>query len=197
MKFYIIKQNSLWGDYGSILAHGMAAHLPRRDGLLRLERTAPFVSPLTLPGLGAIVVTQAAHERMERREIPGVSFLPVLKARIVEYHWEHWDRSLAAPVEYPEGGEPEGYILDRPHSPAFAEQLPEFWEVTLPQDASLKSVRVGRGAYDYFLDPSEWKGSPLFHPTGKLHILATEELKPFLEEIGGEWITFQEVTLTT
>ena len=142
MKFYIIKQNSLWGDYGSILAHGMAAHLPRR-------RPAPtgthraVCSAVDPPRTGAIVVTQAARERMERREIPGVSFLPVLKARIVEYHWEHWDRSLAAPVEYPEGGEPEGYILDRPHSPAFAEQLPEFWEVTLPQDASLKSVRVG------------------------------------------------------
>jgi hypothetical protein len=36
-----------WGDYGSILQHGMTAHLGRNpEGLAQLERTGPFIPPI-------------------------------------------------------------------------------------------------------------------------------------------------------
>src|SRR5262249_14925382 len=48
-----------WGDYGDILFHGMTAHLDRHDEMLQLERTGPYMPPITFPGIGDIVVTDA------------------------------------------------------------------------------------------------------------------------------------------
>ena len=48
-----------WGDYGLILIHGMSCHLPRENGLIQLERTGPFIPPMTIPGTGDVVLTQA------------------------------------------------------------------------------------------------------------------------------------------
>ena len=46
-----------WGDYGEMLQHGMTAHLHRREGMLSLERTGPYIPPITFPGLGDIILT--------------------------------------------------------------------------------------------------------------------------------------------
>ena len=56
MRFYRMSGRRLWGDYGSMLIGGMSGHLPRRDGLIQLERTGPFVPPMTFPGIGVVVV---------------------------------------------------------------------------------------------------------------------------------------------
>ena len=50
MNFYRVSSRSLWGDYGSILIKGMSRHLPRRDNLIQVERTGPFIPSITLPG---------------------------------------------------------------------------------------------------------------------------------------------------
>ena len=53
--------------------------------------------------------------------------------------WERWDRDASEPPEYPEGGEPEGYILDRPHDERTAEEMGPLWEVVL--DVGARVIR--------------------------------------------------------
>ncbi len=194
MRFYRIGGSRPWGDYGAILVHGMSRHLPRLDGLIRLERTGPFIPPITLPGIGDVVVTHKFRAAIERTGLAGLSFAPVIKTRIVEFRWELWDPSAPSPLELPESGEPEDYILARPHSPAVAERLGLLWELILPEGAQVDAVRVGRGVYEYRIDPATWCGAPLFRPTGKRHFMATEGGKQRLEETAGEWLVFQEAS---
>ena len=118
MNFYRVSSRSLWGDYGSILINGMSRHLPRKDNVIQLERTGPFIPPITLPGVLDIVVTSDIKSELEASSFTQLTFAPVVKVRIVEYHWEHWDLTSEKPAEYPETGEPENYILARPHSPS-------------------------------------------------------------------------------
>jgi len=192
MQFYTVKGSWPWGDYGSILVHGMSRHLRRVDGLIQLERTGPFIPPITLPGIGDIVVTDGFRGGLERSGLAGLSFARVDKARIVEYRWELWDRGADAPAEIPESGEPEDYLLARPHSPAVAEQIGPLWEVILPEGGKVDALRLGRGAYEYRIDPATWCGAPLFRATAKRHVMATEQAKRWLEESAGEWLKFQE-----
>src|ERR1700743_1057940 len=101
-----------WGDYREILQHGMTAHSPRIDGRLALERTGPYIPPITLPGF-SVVITDAARTLMVSSGLTGFTFLPVEKKLIVELHWEIWDLNDDEPAEYPASGEPEGYILGK------------------------------------------------------------------------------------
>src|SRR5262245_31791236 len=107
MRFYLVRGIRPWGDYGDILVHGMTGHLSRKEGPLRLEWTGPFIPPITLPGIGDVVVTDEFRAELERSGLGRFGFHPVIKARIVELHWEQWDRTSERPAERPEGGEPE------------------------------------------------------------------------------------------
>lgn len=69
-----------WGDYGHILQHGMCSHLSRTDDLLQLERTGPYIPPITLPGIGEVVLTSPARQLLESSKLTGFSFRPVKKA---------------------------------------------------------------------------------------------------------------------
>src|SRR5688500_10646007 len=125
-------RDTLWGDYGGILMHGMTSHLPRTsEGLLQLERTAPYVPPITFPGIGDIVVTGEFRQRLVSSGLTGLGFMPVQKTRIVRLEWEHWNRKAEEPKHYPHTGEPEDYILGRRHDPKLAEAIGELWEVIL------------------------------------------------------------------
>lgn len=108
--------------YGPISAVGIT-NLPQ--ALISFDRGIP---PITLPGLGDIVATSDFMKELDASNFTQLTFAPVLKARIVEYHWEQWDRASEKPAEYPETGEPEDYILARPHSEPIAEQLGDLWE---------------------------------------------------------------------
>jgi hypothetical protein len=112
MRFYRVSGRRLWGDYGEILIGGMSRHLPRRDDLIQLERTGPFIPPMTMPGIGDIVITSSLKDELEASNLAQLTFAPVLKARIVEYHWDQWDRTSQQPAEYPETGEPERLFPD-------------------------------------------------------------------------------------
>jgi hypothetical protein len=192
MKFYRVSSRRLWGDYGSILIKGMSRHLPRKDNLIQLERTGPFIPPITLPGIGNIVVTLDLKNELESSDFSQLTFAPVLKARIVEYHWEQWDLTSERPAEYPESGAPEDYILARPHSPSIAEQFGELWEVILPEDAEVEAIQIGRGVWEYRVNESTWRGLHLFRAKGKGHIIATEKAKSWLEDRAKEWLDFEE-----
>jgi hypothetical protein len=192
MKFYRVSGSRLWGDYGNILINGMSSHLPRKDGLLQLERSGPFLPPITLPGVGDLVVSSDFKDEFQRSGIAQVTFAPVVKAKIVDLRWEDWDRASPEPREIPTGGQPEDYIRLLPHSQAVAEQLGPLWEIVLPEDANVEAVRIGRGVWKFRLDPSTWPEASLFRATGKRHVIAVEEVKCWLESRAGKWLEFEE-----
>lgn len=195
MRFFRVRGPNLWGDYGDILIGGMSAHLPRRDGLIQLERTGPFVPPIFFPEIGDVIVADTFRTKLERHIPTGLSFQPVLKARIVEYLWHLWDRSSPEPAEYPEDGEPESYILARPHSALTADQLGPLWELLLSEDSETETVKVGRGVFEFRIRRSSWHGTLFFRPSGKRHVVATELMKAWLEENAGEWVAFAEMVV--
>lgn len=98
---------------------------PRVGGRLSLERTGPYIPPITLPGIGDIVLTSEARKRLEGSGLAGFGFVPVEKTLIVELHWDAWNLDADAPPEFPDSGEPEDYVLGKRHSATAAEALGE------------------------------------------------------------------------
>lgn len=127
-----------WGDYGDILYHGMSMHEDRLDGRIRLERTGPEVFPITFPS--DIVVTDQFRRHFEDSGLSGVRFHPVIKHRIVELNWSAWDMTGDDIPEMPESGEPEDYILARPHSAKATAAMPNLWEL-IASEAPRADVR--------------------------------------------------------
>jgi len=167
---------SAWGDYGDILRAGMTAHLGRLNGLLQLERTGPFVPPISFPGISDVVVTGNFRKSLENSGLTGLTFQPVIKRHIVFLEWEKWDRTADEPVEYPSTGEPEDYILGRPHSPELAQQIGDLWEVCLSEYAGFNEVQA------------DW-----FRLQGPLYNFVSERAKVWLETTVSEWVRFTQV----
>jgi hypothetical protein len=178
-----------WGDYGAILAHGMTAHLPEVGGLLQLERTGPYVPPITFPAGSDIVVTAAARTLLEASGLTGFDFRRVIKARIVRSAWETWDRSAPEPLEYPESGEPEDYILGRPHDEVLAEALGELSEVDIAP-----SARVLRGDAVRLVAAS-WNGRDFFRAAEVRRTFVSERARRWLEETFPDHVSFRGVAL--
>jgi hypothetical protein len=197
MSFFSGRGPRLWGDYGSILIHGMTAHLPKKDNRLQLERTGPFMPPITFPGLGDVVVKDDFRIELMHSPFAHLVFCPVVKARIVEYHWEKWDRTAPEAQEYPESGEPEDYILFRPHSPETAEALGNTWQVILPEGATVDTdSRRAPWDYDIRVHASTWNGNHLFWGRKRSEnsgswIIVTDTGKKWLEERAEQWLRFE------
>jgi hypothetical protein len=189
--FKRLESPSPWGDYGSILVRGMTAHLPRKDGLLQLERTGPLVPAITFPGR-SVVATDEGRMWLEENA-PEVKFRPVLKARIVKFDWSTWDWDDPEPEEYPKGGEPENYILSRRHSGKLAEQIGDCWECIVPEGGQLLAVRDDGASVGYrlVLDRSTWNKTPLFRANGTNRIFCTERLSAIVSQAFGKWIELQ------
>jgi hypothetical protein len=185
MSVYVLRGPKVpdWGDYSKVLVSGMTARLDRQDGMLQLERTGPFVPPISLPGLGDVVVTNGLKQRLERSGLSGLGLLPVIKKRIVLLEWEKWDQMAAEPQEYPESGEPEDYILERLHSDEVAQQLGEMWEIKLEEHAQFMP---GQGLAD-------WDGTDWFRAAGQLTVYVSEEARKWLEKEVPRWVDFKEV----
>ncbi|MHC9538067.1 MAG: hypothetical protein AB9903_00960 [Vulcanimicrobiota bacterium] len=78
--YYILRNCDVpWGDYGYILHSGMTSHLGRKNELLQLERTGPFVPPITDSGSCDFVMTDDFNKKLESSGLTGFSFLPVKK----------------------------------------------------------------------------------------------------------------------
>ncbi len=194
MDIFVLKRpEAPWGDYGSILMHGMTSHLPRQEGLLQLERTGSFVPPISFPGAWDIVVTDEFKQLLDRSGLSGFTFQPVIKRHIVRLDWEQWDKARDEPDEYPETGEPEDYILARPHSPELAEQLGDLWEIALDEHADIERVHVGPGPFDeeIYLIESTWDGTDIFWARGIRRQYVSERAKAWLERAAGQWVAFE------
>ena len=182
-----------WGDYGYILQHGMANHSPRVDGRLALERTGPYIPPITLPGIGDVVVTSHARQQLESSGLTGFTFRPVEKVLTVELRWEKWDLTADEPPRFPDSGEPEDYILGQPSSPAIAAALGELWEVLVPETATILRPQGIVNSYEELrLDLSTWNGADLFRSSGYLAILFTERAREWFSNNWGKYVEFDE-----
>jgi hypothetical protein len=186
-----------WGDYGHILQHGMSAHLPRLDGKLALERTGPYIPPVTLPGIGDIVLTSEAKKLLETSGLSGFSLATVEKALIVELPWEGWDLDAKEPAEFPDSGEPEGYILGKPHSPRAAAALGELWEVLVPRTLTiLRRLSIVSSYKELQIDQSTWNGADLVRGDGYGSILFSERARDWFSEHWGKYVEFDEFPTT-
>ncbi|BDG05024.1 hypothetical protein [Anaeromyxobacter oryzae] len=173
-----------WGDYGAILVHGMSGHLGRSGGRIQLERTGPFIPPVTLPGLGDVIVTDKVRRALGR-EVPGLVFRPVEKARIVRLDWHTWDRTADEPPQYPQTGEPEDYILERQHDAAIAEQLGPLWELV---PAVVPSIQVEGGRFnDAVYDGEDFVRAD---PRAGVNFVSARLMKA-MSAVAAGWITFR------
>ncbi len=192
---YILENRVMpWGDYGDILLSGMTA-FPDRDaqGRLLIERAGPFVPPLVLMPLGEIVITETLRPALEASGLSGIRLRPAVKGRIVALPWHTWDWGAQEAAEYPESGEPEDYILGRPHDQTIASHMEPLWEVRLGEHARTERTPVGprRGDGDIWLVRASWDGADWFKAAGVGYVYASERAKRWLEHTVGEWVVLK------
>lgn len=197
IQFFKIERRSIfnknWGDYGDILQNGMTSHLPRQSGFLALERTGPFIPPITLPGIGDIVLTSAARELLDASGLSGFEFRPVHKVLTVDLRWEDWDMNADEPQQFPDTGEPEDYILGKPNSESASAALGELWELSVPSTAAvLRPQPIVRSYRELKLDINTWNGCDLIRSTGYASVLFTERARSWFAERWGNYVEFLE-----
>ncbi|HLK67605.1 MAG TPA: hypothetical protein VKU19_29415 [Bryobacteraceae bacterium] len=191
--FYRMTGRSLtrWGDYGDILQHGMTAHLGRARNLLSLERTGPYMPPITFPGIGDVVLNVAGRKLLEASGLTGFTFQPVNKTRIVYLPWQDWDLKANKPREYPESGEPEDYILERPSNAHVAEEMGDIWELVVPVTAKIGRPREMVNSFrELYVERGSWNGADVFRGAGYGGPLVTERAKAWMEKYFGEYARF-------
>lgn len=175
-----------WGDYGSILQHGMSAHQARKNGCIRLERTGPSIFPITFP-LG-VVVTQHFRQLLACSDLTGYAFRPVIKHHIVELDWESWDPTADEPEQYPESGEPEDYILERPHSEAASAAMGDLFELVFSENGV--DVIHSQNPPSVRLIPESWNGSDFFLARSTLIACVSQKAREWLEQYFGDYVSF-------
>jgi hypothetical protein len=193
-KIYLLHRPTYaWDEYGDVLLAGLTERLPREDGQLQLERTGPFVPPIGLSG-DHIIVTDDMRRRLETSGLAGISFRPVILRHIVHLDWHTWDRQAEEPAEYPATGDPDDYILERPHDPTLAEQMGDLWEVVTEERAELERVRTGPNPWDarVYLKLDTWDGTDFFKARGYGFTYVSERAKVWLEDVAGEWVDCRE-----
>jgi hypothetical protein len=68
-----------WGQFGSILLHGVTTNLANQGEPLKLKRVGPYVPAISFPGYH-VVVTDQLRSSMLKAELRGVSFERALNA---------------------------------------------------------------------------------------------------------------------
>ncbi len=198
--FFKIKGRSIlpenWGDYGDILQHGMVDDSVRLDGTLAVKRSGPYIPPITMP-FGGIIITYETRTLLESSGLTGFTFLPVEKSLIVEIRWEAWDLNEDMPQEIPESGEPEDYILGKPHSATAAAALGELWQVSVPKTATILRPRPIVSSYkELRLDLDTWNGADLIRSPDIAYTLFTQRAQEWFSERLGEFVEFDPFPTT-
>lgn len=195
MQFFIIREcEPSWGDYGDTLLQGQATR-DNVSGLLQIQRTGPFVPPISFPGLREIVVTEDFRAQLEASGLTGFSFRPVVKQHIVDLDWQKWDKNAEDPKVYPRSGEPEDYILKGKHSPKTADKMPVLWELAVGQSAHVlreKDATSPTGVILHFQSET-WNGDSLVRVPEVLYTFADLKAKEWLDSRVAEYVRFQVV----
>lgn len=193
MMLYIPRTLGCWGDYGRILISGFCRG--RENGSLVLLRTGPYVPPFSCPD--GIVVTDPFRVALAER-FNGLQFRPVIKKKIVSFHWEQWDKTVADVPRKPAGGEPENYLLTRRHSESVSEEIGPLWELVLEPLVEYKVEGDWRTGNRYYALRSSWNGDDfagLHNSTMAIPLLSGAAIE-FLRLSGAaEWLQFDHVTL--
>lgn len=167
-----------------------------------LHRAGPFLPPITFPWADGprIVVSEEFRRELQGAGFQGLRYGPAVKARIIKLSWHEWDRTAAEPKRYPPGGEPEGYIWDKPHDARVAAGMPEAWEL-LPPLVPLRMERLEalRGGY---LDKFRGYLSETHYPAVFLsrheygNLVVDDVAREWFETRAGKWVRFCEVELS-
>jgi hypothetical protein len=199
--FYYKLDNSLmpWGDYGAILLSGMVCYRDREQDSLQLERTGPFVPPITDSGSGSFIVTEVFKQKLEQSGLTGFTFKSVIKKRIVKLDWHLWDRELGEPPLYPAGGEPEDYILKRKHNSRIAEKIGNLWEIVVLKRGQVERRKTKKTTdrldYDIYFVEGTWPGVDFIRAEGIVYVYVTLKAKKWLDENAGDWLSFNKVLI--
>ncbi len=168
-------------------------HSGRRDGCILLERTGPSIAPITFPGAGDLVVTQAFRGAIEGAGLTGFTFLPVIKHHIVQLEWENWDMTAGKPAKFPKSGEPEDYILSGEHSPETSDLRPQtsdqiglLWELVLHV-----GLEVERSGTSVRLLPETWDGTDMFTARTTRINCVSQKARVWLERHFADYVTFR------
>jgi hypothetical protein len=187
--FYRLKRPDLpWGDYGDMLAHGMASH---REGVLELERTGPYVPPLFQPS-DHVVITDAFLPKLQESGLTGFDVCPVVKKKITKVEWREWEPYGTEEMKYPAGNEPENYIARRKHSQPVSDEIGDLWWIRFQP-----GIRLTR-ANGYRLLGATWSGTDFFVVDGEraTHSYVSQKARDWLSETVPEWVAFQEERVT-
>lgn len=194
-QFYILnKPDDPWGDYGDILMHGMSAHLGRNeDGILQLERCGPFIPPISMPGLGDIVVTEAFRNKLHESQLNGFEFRPISKVHIALQSWHDGSREAREPSHYPKGGEPESYILTLPHDEELAAKMGSLWEL-VPNEVcyTTRTSRIVSSRKEITLATEDWDDSDIFRAEGVLFNYISQKAQDWLSDRVPEFVAFEK-----
>jgi hypothetical protein len=158
--------------------------------MLQLERTGPFIPPISFPGIGHVLVDNQTRRAVEAKGLSGCRFIAAIKRRIVRLDWQAWPSDTPLPPEMPDEGEPENYILQRPHDPLCAEALGDVWEIQLEPHAD--TVRE-LGAP--LIVASTWDGTDIFYPRGTRIPTGSERAARWLEERYSDWVEASEMAV--
>ena len=163
------------------------------NGNLSLERTGPYIPPVTLPGFGDVVLTDAARRLLETSGLTGFTFRPIEKKWIVDLPWHTWDLTAEEPAEYPDSGEPESYILNKPHSPALAMEMGDLWEVVVPINVVIvRPAGIVNSYRDLHIDLTTWDGADLLRGTGYGGILFSHRARDWFVEHWDRYLRFDQ-----
>jgi hypothetical protein len=125
---------------------------------------------------------------LEASDLSGFSFAPVEKKLIVELPWETWDLHAEEPAELPESGEPEDYILGKPHSPTAAAALGDLWEIAIRRSVTiLRPTPIISSYRELRIDLSTWNGEDLIRSQGYGSILFSEPAREWFTKQWGEY----------
>lgn len=191
--FWLRTQDTPWGDYGEILFNGMSSRLPRIDGQLQLERTGPYLPPITFPRRGEVIITEALRHQIESGVGGALAVRAVIKARIVAVDWEHWPRDRL-PDDLPPSREPEDLILQHPHDPVLSAAMGALWELDPSTVGEGEYKKVGRKPAVFHVTASVPASCPpLFRVTGVPVVLVREDTAELLRDLVGEQLRLDPV----
>lgn len=182
-----------WGDYGRVLAHGISKRLARANGTMQLERTGPFVPPISFPTLGEVVVTAAFREALDASGLSGASYAAVAIVTAVTLRWETWDRTEPRPPVVPASGEPEDYVQPAEHDPDCARRIGTLWEIDAPTWGVGNRTTLGFRKYSYNVDVRP-NCPDFFRVEGLGFMLVSERARSWLAEAARDWVTFEAIT---
>lgn len=193
-KIYQLKNKIMpWGDYGDMLLSGMTGHESRdKNGMLQLERTGPFVPPIFISGISDVILSDTLKQQLQvsSLKLGDITFKPVTKKKIVKLDWHTWDLTAQEPKVYPEEGEPENYILRRPHNLNISNQLGELWELC----AAVSGEIIREPVDERFWHSNIYLSIPavsfdVFKANKTSRVFVTEEGKNYIEKYSDGWLT--------